>query len=351
MIVRPLLLVALLAAPAAVHAAPKQSLEQRVQRMEDESAIRRILVQYGAFLDSRDYAGYAGLFARDGVWVGGFGRFTGPAAIQKMLVDNLGAPEPGWVNKSSFHLLSNPMIEVDGDRAHVTSKYLFVTKSDEDKPAPMLAGRYVDEFVREGGQWKIAKRTTYGAIPFRDPDDASAASAPPPLAGPSDHARLQKLEDTIAIQRLIVDYAARLDAQDFDGYASLFAKDGIWQSGKTLHRGAADIKAMLTGIYGTPPIGYINNESYHLVSNPQVDVIDATHARARSRHLLIMRDKSGHPVPRLAGRYEDELVREGGKWKIAHRTDYPVMPTAEEWLKEMTAERATAAKTRETPKK
>ncbi len=71
------------------------------------------------------------------------------------------------------------------------------------------------------------------------------------------------------------------------------AKDGIWQNGKTVHKGAADIKAMLVGIYGTPPAGYINTESYHLVSNPEVDVIDATHAKARSRHLLIMRDKSG----------------------------------------------------------
>ncbi len=141
--------------------------------MEDESAIRRILIQYGAFLDSRDYAGYAGLFAKDGVWIGGFGRFTGPAAIQKMLVDNLGAPEPGWVNKSSFHLLSNPIIEIDGDHAQVTSKYLFVTKSDEDKPAPLLAGAMSTSSCAKGGQWKIAKRTTHGAIPYRDPDDAT----------------------------------------------------------------------------------------------------------------------------------------------------------------------------------
>ncbi len=53
----------------------------------------------------------------------------------------------------------------------------------------------------------------------------------------------------------------------------------------------------------------------------------ATSATARSRHLLVMRGDGGSPTPMLAGRYEDEFVREGGKWKILHRTDFPVMPT------------------------
>jgi hypothetical protein len=44
-------------APVVVHAAPppKLPLEQRIQRLEDESQIRRILVQYGAFLDAKDF--------------------------------------------------------------------------------------------------------------------------------------------------------------------------------------------------------------------------------------------------------------------------------------------------------
>ena len=134
----------LLAAPnLAVAKDARPSLEQRVQRMEDESAIRRILIEYGADLDAKDYHAYAGLFAHDGVWQGGFGTFTGPAAIEKMLVDNLGAPEPGFVNKANFHLLTNPIIAIDGDRAHVTSKYLFWTATD-GKPTPLLAGRWGD---------------------------------------------------------------------------------------------------------------------------------------------------------------------------------------------------------------
>jgi uncharacterized protein (TIGR02246 family) len=329
----------LLAPGAAAAKDAKPSLEQRVQRMEDESAIRKILIEYGAYLDAKDYHAYAALFAKDGVWQGGFGTFTGPAAIESMLVKNLGAPEPGFVNKPNFHLLTNPIIEIHGDRAHVTSKYLFWTAVD-GKPTPLLAGRYVDDFVRENGGWKIARRVTWGAIPFRDPNAPVAAGGGPAAAPPALSAdqRLRRAEDTLAIQRVITDYAARLDAHDFDGYAALFARDGTWQTGQTVRHGPAEIRTMLVGLYGEPPKGFVNADSYHLVSNIQVDV-DGDKATARSRHLLILRGPDGHPTPTLAGYYDDQFVREDGQWKILHRVDHPVMPTAAEWAREMAARR------------
>ena len=338
MVYRSILMALLLATPAvAVAKDARPSLEQRVRRMEDESAIRRILIEYGAYLDAKDYHSYAGLFAHDGVWQGGFGTFTGPAAIEKMLVDNLGAPEPGFVNKSNFHLLTNPIVEIEGDRAHVTSKYLFWTAVD-NRPSPLLAGRYVDDFVRENGEWKIARRVTWGAIPFRDPN-APVTAGGGPAAAPaalSSEQRLRRAEDTLAIQRVITDYAARLDAHDFDGYAALFAKDGTWQTGQTVRQGPSEIRAMLVGLYGEPSKDFVNAGSYHLVSNIEVDV-DGDKAAARSRHLLMMRGPGGQPMPALAGYYEDQFVREDGQWKIFRRVDHPVMPTAAEWAKEMAA--------------
>jgi ketosteroid isomerase-like protein len=333
MAIRWIIAAALLVAPAAALAQP--TLEQRVQRMEDESAIRRMLIEYGAHLDARDYAAYAALFAEDGEWIGGFGRFTGPAAIRRMLEDNLGLPEPGFVNKANFHMLTNPLIALDGDRARVTSKYLFWVRSEGDRPSPLLAGRYEDEFVRVDGEWRIARRTTYGEIPFRDPNEAQAAAAPPAPA-PSEAARLQRLEDQLAIERILVEYGARLDARDYAGYAALFSREGTWQNGATVRRGRAEIEALLAGLFGDLPGGYVNRDDYHLISNPQVDVA-GDRATARSRHLLVMRGENGSPRPALAGVYEDEFVREDGEWKILRRVDNPLMPTAEEWRREMAA--------------
>ncbi len=153
--------------------------------------------------------------------------------------------------------------------------------------------------------------------------------------------RLQRVEDELAIQRLLVDYSATQDARDFEGYAALFARDGEWVNGQTRHKGREAIHRMLVDLYGPPPPGYENNDSYHLTSNAQIDV-HGDRATARSRHLLVMRGDGGTPTPALAGRYEDELVREDGEWKILRRVDYPVMPTAAEWMEFIRARRATA---------
>jgi len=172
-------LVLALMTPMGALAQPRpSSIEARLQRVEDQLQIQAVLIEYGKFLDAKDYAAYAGLFARDGEWTGGFGRFKGPAAIQKMLEDQLGKPAPGYVNKSSYHLMSSPLITVTGDTATAESRYLFFTASPDNKPIPTLAGRYVDQFVREDGAWKIRRRVTWGVVPWRD------GEAPPPPAPP-----------------------------------------------------------------------------------------------------------------------------------------------------------------------
>jgi len=176
-----MLAVALVLPACAAHAEskPASNLEQRVQALEDEREIREIIIKYGEYLDARDYAGYASQFASNGVWTGGFGSATGPAEIEAMLKKNLGVPEAGFINKDNFHLNTTIVVHVDGDKATARSRYLFMTRSDENRPVPLLAGRYFDEFVRENGQWKIFRRTTHGVIPYRDGN----APPPPPPAG------------------------------------------------------------------------------------------------------------------------------------------------------------------------
>lgn len=147
------------------------ALEARLAALEAQDEIRRLIVNYGRFLDGRDYAAYADLFAEDGVWTGGFGTFEGRDAIARMLSDNLGARAPAGPREplSSLHLVSNELIEVDaasgGDRARAVSKWFFINAGADGAPRMLLAGRYEDDFVREGGRWLIARRTAIGDIP------------------------------------------------------------------------------------------------------------------------------------------------------------------------------------------
>ena len=146
--------------------------------------------------------------------------------------------------------------------------------------------------------------------------------------------RQQQLEDKDAIRDIIQEYAVRLTSRDFDGYVALFAPDGTWRNGNIVKNGRAEIKAMLQDMFPDTPPDYVNNDSYMLVSNIQIE-LQGNRAKANSRQLSIIRGKNGSPVPVLSGRYEDEFVRLDGEWKILHRNDITIIPSPEEWAKRM----------------
>ena len=141
-----------------------KTLAARVQRLEDIQEIQGVLLDYGRFLDARDFAAYSRLFAKDGEWVGGFGTVQGPAAIQAFMEKNITGPNRG----NTFHILSNFKIDVHGDTATAWSRWTFVTPGADKKPAPSQAGRYDDTFVRENGHWKFKRRVASNDIPVPD---------------------------------------------------------------------------------------------------------------------------------------------------------------------------------------
>jgi ketosteroid isomerase-like protein len=142
------------------HAPGKQSLEARVQHLEDLEEIRSALIDYGRFLDARDFASYSHLFAQEGEWVGGFGSVRGPAAIQAFMEKNMG-PNKG----NTLHVLTNFVIDVKGDTATAWSRWTFLAPGPDGKPVPDQAGHYNDMFVRENGHWKFQRRVAPRDIP------------------------------------------------------------------------------------------------------------------------------------------------------------------------------------------
>ena len=132
------------------------SLEARLQRLEDMEEIRRVIMDYGRFLDARDFKAYANLFAENGTWEGGFGTFTGPKLIEEMIGKAIGGSGP--MSRPNYHLMSSPEIDVDGDKATAWSRWTFVMNNEEDRPVIAAAGEYHDNFVREKGRWKFQRR-------------------------------------------------------------------------------------------------------------------------------------------------------------------------------------------------
>lgn len=146
-----------LAAPAAARAPDETA---------DRAAIHKLLLDYGATLDRRDFDGFGRLFAKDGTYGPGEGGDAngGPAiaeGMRKVFEKNaMGFRAP------NFHIFFNEVVTLDdGDHAHATSMSLYMVPDAENRPSPALMASYDDTLVRENGAWKFARRVVKGLIP------------------------------------------------------------------------------------------------------------------------------------------------------------------------------------------
>jgi uncharacterized protein (TIGR02246 family) len=139
-------------------------LRARVRVLEDREEIRNLLQEYRRTLDARDMRAFSALFASEGTWTGKSGTATGPAAIHDMLVARLpdNPPAPG---ATLWHLISDPTIVVDGDRATASSLWMHVRRDEDDRPLLPTLGGYDDELIREDGRWRFLRRSVSPLIP------------------------------------------------------------------------------------------------------------------------------------------------------------------------------------------
>jgi uncharacterized protein (TIGR02246 family) len=142
------------------------ALAKRVQVLEDREAIRALILAYGQAHDHRDYRTFSNLFASNGEWVGGLGSAKGPEAIFALMDRTIGHdPKPN--GSGTYHVMTNDQIEIDGDRASATTKWIYITPGENNTPTLVFLGRYLDEFVRENGDWKFLRREAPADIPAR----------------------------------------------------------------------------------------------------------------------------------------------------------------------------------------
>ena len=143
-----------------------RSIEERIAALESREAIRELIHDYGRALDHRDFVAFAALFEPEqGTWVGGFGTATGRDEIFALMDERIGhAGEP--VTPTSHHVFTNIEIEieVDGDEATASTKWIFVVPSPEGSPTWRFLGHYEDRFVQRDGRWYFLRREAFSDI-------------------------------------------------------------------------------------------------------------------------------------------------------------------------------------------
>jgi hypothetical protein len=144
-----------------------QTVEQRLARLEAETAIRAVTARYMTLCDTlnsdtpMDELG--ALFTRDAEWIGGgvrygaaFGGHRGRDAIVAMLSAYRGPPPHFALNA---HFLASETIRVEGERAG-GGWMMLQCSTYADGRSDLRSARLVVGFAIEDGAWRIARFET-----------------------------------------------------------------------------------------------------------------------------------------------------------------------------------------------
>jgi hypothetical protein len=131
------------------------SLADRLQRLEDERAVERVMARYGECVDnSYDLEGMEAILTEDLVWrSNAFGEYEGRDAYfdgQREISKGV-----DW----AFHVMSPIRVEVapDGSSAEGTFYLLMLATfigSDHGRVPIVLTARYDNNFVKSDGTWR-----------------------------------------------------------------------------------------------------------------------------------------------------------------------------------------------------
>lgn len=134
---------------------------------------------------------------------------------------------------------------------------------------------------------------------------------------------LQTLADRAEIEELITRYVTALDGLDADAYEGVFTADGEYDVTGTVYKGRPAIRKIVTDLQASrarnDAAGTPSPQLYHVMANHSIEILDATHARHQSYAQTVRVADSGQFVVGFMGRYEDVLVKEGGRWYIKSR--------------------------------
>lgn len=130
------------------------ALERRVQALEDELAVTRLVTRYGPAADTGDADAAAGLWTETGVYdAEGPGRLAGRAAIAGML---RGTAHQSMV-PGCAHVNGPSVVHLAGDEAVVVG-YSRVYRTDADGPRLMRLAANRWELVRTPEGWRAERR-------------------------------------------------------------------------------------------------------------------------------------------------------------------------------------------------
>jgi hypothetical protein len=140
-----------------------EDLEARIRVLEDIEAIRKLKATYCYLCDAglgdprnrNELIAHFTEHAKVDFGLGPASTFEGRDGLEIFF----GQVVPGAVS-FCMHMVHNPIIEVDGNRATGKWYYEAPTTDSATNRAQWMAGTYEEEYERENGEWKFASIKT-----------------------------------------------------------------------------------------------------------------------------------------------------------------------------------------------
>lgn len=150
-------------------------LEARLQRVEDEQAICRLVASYGPLVDAGEVDRVAALWTEDGSYSVEGWEMTSRADVAAMVRSDA---HQGLIGRGSSHFLGPAHVTVDGDTAVAVCESVLLARH-EGRPVVARMGANLFELIRTGDGWQVTRRTTRGLDGSQEARDLLAGRIPP----------------------------------------------------------------------------------------------------------------------------------------------------------------------------
>jgi len=346
---------ALMAAPEASAQAPADtmdSLARDVTRLESLRAVKDLQRSYAQYAQFGLWPDMAALFADKGRIIWGDKVIQGRAAITQWLHDRSG-PVDRAAGALNTVLIDDPLVNLSVDGNSAKGRWRGIAfRGDGKGHARIEGGLYENDYVREGGRWKIATFHYYPQyegdyadgwgnvglkdlpiVPYHFTADTAGIPIPTPEgAAPASGASLAMLAKRVGamndeddVRNLQDAYGYYVDRKMWDDAVDLFADDAVLEiAGVGTFKGRDGVRKALERM---GPAGLRHGE---LNDWPEFDAIvkvspGGREAFVRGTELGMLGEADKGEARWQVDVFRNRFVKEGGIWKIRELRIQPIM--------------------------
>jgi hypothetical protein len=130
------------------------ALEARLQRLEDQAAVLRLVCSWGPAVDTGRSREAGELWDDGGVLESDLSRLEGPRAVEAMVESD---GQQALIREGCAHVQTSPIVTIDGDDAIVTTySQVFTHHEEAHRVWRVSANRW--ECRRTAAGWRLTKR-------------------------------------------------------------------------------------------------------------------------------------------------------------------------------------------------